>query len=583
MLGDAEARRMLSLLRGRSGADLDAGELHALASDYRYTREALEYSSVGVAVLDAGLRYRYVNAALATINGAPAEAHIGRTIAEVVPDINVSDAEETLRAVLGDGVPRSITVEGTTASDESGALRWWHNAYHRLDDAGRPVGLVAMILEITEDRRIRRALAQARTRLALLDRAATEIGTTLDVQKTCEELTWLLVPGFADLAAVDVLDLGPHPPQDGSLRIRRLALTTVPGLSEAGRLFGAPGAVFGAQPSSAVARCISEQRPIVSNLTPVTELRRLAPQAGRVSHYLELGMHSACHVPLTAGRDVIGVAVLVRSGERAAFGGEDVKLIADLVRRAASSIGAAQQYTEQRDTSVLLQRALLSNTTSPHATVECANRYLPSGTRAEVGGDWYDTIALPGGITLLVVGDAMGHGLDAAATMSEYRAATRALAVQEPSPATILTHVDLMARTLGLERLATCLIAAVDPATGTAALASAGHLPPLAITPRGARVLDLPPGAPLGAGAGEYRDTTVPFPPGSALLMYSDGLVERRGEDIDEAVARLAALSLDPAQPLEHLLDTVLSGLAAERVDDDIVVLAARLREPRST
>ncbi|MEZ0066337.1 PAS domain S-box-containing protein [Streptacidiphilus sp. MAP12-20] len=551
------------------------------ADDLRLLRQILDRAIVGVAVLDTELRYTYVNEALAQLNGVGTALHVGRRIAEVVPGIDVEAAEAELRAVLADGKPRHHTVEGTTSADPSGEPRWWHNAYNRLETpSGEVLGVVAMVLEITEDRRIQQALDRARTRLALLDEAATRIGTTLDVQLTCKELTRLLVPRLTDIAVVDVVDGSERPERPGDgLRLRRLAMSTTPALVKAGREFGAPGSTHSPQPSSAAARCLAEERPVVSNLPADDQLAADAPDAERVSRYRRLGMHSALCVPLKVRDGVIGVVNLVRAGESPPFSQEDVDLVGELARRAANSINNAQRYAHEHETALVLQRALLSERTRPHGDVECAGRYLPAGTTAEVGGDWFDSMALPGGRTLLVVGDVMGHGLEAAATMGEYRSLMRALAFQGWGPEKILSEAQRTVEALGLDRVATCLVAEIDPAAGTVTLAGAGHLPPLLLRRGlGAQFVELPGDPPLGAGIGHYRSTTLALSPGSVLLLYTDGLVERRGEDIEVSLEGLAALDLDPDAPLERLLDTALTGLAAVRAEDDVALLAARLR-----
>ncbi|AUG81602.1 hypothetical protein CFP65_6990 [Kitasatospora sp. MMS16-BH015] len=579
MFTETQANEAMDLL-AKAVADGSLPERGAaLAADYRLARQVLDRASVGIAVFDSALRYRYVNQALSVVNGVAVADHLGRRIVEIVPGINVDEAEGALREVLADGRPRSITVEGTTGSGRPGRLRWWHNAYHRVEGEAGAAAVAAMVVEITEDRRIMRALHRARSRLALLDQAATRIGTTLDVQKTCEEMAHLLVPGLADLVIVDMLDLERLPAPAGPVRLRRLALSAVPALREVGAVFGAQGAVVEAQPFSGVWRCLDEQRPVVSNFPDDGELRGLARGAEHVGRFRELGMHSVCYLPLTAGAEAIGAVLLVRAHGTTSFTDRDVALAGELVARAAGAIGNAQRYTEQRDAAMLLQRALLSTRTVPHPDVECVGRYLPSGSGAEVGGDWFDSIALPDGTTMLVVGDVMGHGLDAAASMAEYRSTVRTLAFQQLPPEEVLGQADRAAQILELERMATCLVAVLDPRDGTAVCGSAGHLPPLVVTGRGENVLlDLPVGAPLGAGAGPYTSRRVELPANSAFLLYTDGLVERRGEDIEDRLNALAALPLDARAPLDRLLDTVLSRLATEDVEDDVALLVARGR-----
>ncbi|MCX4750844.1 SpoIIE family protein phosphatase [Kitasatospora sp. NBC_01287] len=583
-LDDAQARELLAVLGTALG---ERPELETLLSDYHLVRQILDRATVGIAVLDLELRYQYVNATLAAVNGVSAAGHTGRTIAEVVPGIDAGAAEAELRAVLADGKPRVHTVEGTTASGPPTERRWWHNSYHRLEAAdGTALGLVAMVLEITEDRRIRQALDRARVRLALLDEAATRIGTTLDVQQAAKELTRLLVPRLADAAMVDILEPErPAAENGGGPAMRRLALSSTPELVGLAASIGGTGAAVHPQPGSAAARCVLEQRPVVLNFPTDAQLRTTAPNAARISRYRRLGLHSGVYVPLTAGGLVIGTVILIRGGDSPAFSPDEVALMVELAGRAGSGINNAQLYSHEHESALALQRALLAEPMTPHPDVESAGRYLPAGTSAEVGGDWYDTVALPGGRTLLVVGDVMGHGLDAAATMSEYRSLVRALALQRRSPAGILREAERITEALEQERVATCVLALLDPASQLCTFATAGHLPPLQLDRphlRG-RLLRLPVGPPLGAGAGGHSQLTLPFGPGSTLLLYTDGLIERRTRDIEESLTALAALRFDPAAPLEHLIDTALTGLSAGHGEDDVAILATRLSAPSET
>ncbi|WP_329561650.1 SpoIIE family protein phosphatase [Kitasatospora sp. NBC_01266] len=581
-LDDAQARELLAALDAALG---ERPALDALLADYHLVRQILDRATVGIAVFDLELRYRYVNRTLAEINGVPATGHTGRTIAEVVPGIEVDAAESALREVLADGKPRALTIEGTTASGPATEPRWWHNAYHRLDSAaGVPLGAVGMVLEITEDRRIRHALDRARTRLALLDEAATRIGTTLDVAQASKELTRLLVPRLADVALVDIVEPDRHagePATGDGLAMRRLALSTTPALVGTSDLVGGTGALIHPQAGSAVARCVAEAAPIVLNFPSDAQLRTTAPNAARVSRYRQLGLHSGAFVPLTAGGTVIGALTLARGGQSPAFTPDEVALMVELASRAGSGISNAQRYSHEHESALALQRALLAEPMTPHPDVECAGRYLPAGTSAEVGGDWYDTVALPGGRTLLVVGDVMGHGLDAAATMSEYRSLVRALALQRRSPAGILWEAERIVEALEQERVATCVLALLDPATHSCTFATAGHLPPLQLDRphQYGRLLRLPVGPPLGTGAGGHSAITLPFDPGATLLLYTDGLIERRDRDIEQSLAALAALRFDPAAPLEHLIDTALTGLTAGHGEDDVAILATRLAD----
>nr|WP_237557795.1 PP2C family protein-serine/threonine phosphatase [Streptomyces sp. SID5470] len=171
----------------------------------------------------------------------------------------------------------------------------------------------------------------------------------------------------------------------------------------------------------------------------------------------------------------------------------------------------------------------------------------------------------------------MGHGVRAAAAMSEYRSLLRALALQGLAPDRLLTEADRTAHALDLDRVATCVLALLDPAAGHAVLATAGHVPPLLVRPGALPELaDLPVGPPLGTGSGGYESRHCPMPAGTLLLAYTDGLVERRGEDIDTSLAALAGTPIAAGHPLPDILNTVLDRLAPAKSEDDVTLLAAR-------
>jgi serine phosphatase RsbU (regulator of sigma subunit) len=231
-----------------------------------------------------------------------------------------------------------------------------------------------------------------------------------------------------------------------------------------------------------------------------------------------------------------------------------------------------------------LQRALLAEPGRPHANLDVATHYLPAGGGAPgggdlVGGDWVETVRLHFGRTLLVMGDVMGHGLDAAVDMSAYRSLLRYIAATDLPPHRVLRQLDAAAARDGARRPATCLLVRVDPARGSAAVVSAGHLPPVVFGPDGTgRLLRLPVGPPLGTGVGGYEQTTVPLTPGQTLVMFTDGLVERRHEDIDASLARLSGLRLPPGTPVRDTLGLILDRLDAQHAEDDVAALAARIR-----
>lgn len=565
-------------------ADADAlpvGAEGELRREYRLLRDIVEGGSAAVAVLDTRLRYVYVNPHMARINGVPLREHLGRTLTEVMP--GVERPVDVPRAVLRDGRPRDVVVSGSMGTGAHRVRREWQCTYHRrYDERGEVIGLVAVGVEVTEPRRYVNELERAHGRMAMIHAATLRIGTTLDLERTCRELVDFVVRDLADGASVDLVveDGPPGPPPGGVVRLRRAAVSRSPELA---RRLGRPPVLdevneHGA--ASPVRRVLERGRPL---LTPVPGRRPpglRGPYADRLAEYRAAGIHSGLVVPLTTDSRSVGVLAMVRAGSSPAFTVEDGVVAQELAGRASRALERARHYAREHTMALELQRALLSEPTLPHPDLETASRYLPADDSAVVGGDWYDSLALPHGRNLLVIGDVMGHGVEAAVAMSHYRSMLRALAFSSGLPLHEMLHAaDRMIAASGFDRVATCLLALGDPATDTISYANAGHLPPLAITSEGhVELVPLPAGPPLGTGLGAYETVTRPGLPGGTLLLYTDGLVERRDEDIDMSLSRLTDLRLPPGGDLDEILDGILAHAATGSVHDDIALLAARAK-----
>ncbi|MBL1285286.1 SpoIIE family protein phosphatase [Streptomyces sp. For3] len=541
-------------------------------------------SPAGVAVLDTELRYVYVNPALERLNGVTAAAHLGRRVGEVLPDMNVRT--DVMRQVLADGKPREMTTSGQTRVDSVIERRYWRVALHRFEEDGAVRGLIALAQEVTGTESEREELRRARSYLTLLDQATVSIGTTLDVETTCQELADFVVPEMADVAVVELMPDADGParrePPPGVLRLRRAGVASVPELADELSRFGGPGTDVDYQEDAAVTRCLAADGPVIENLVGGEGLNRnrSGPSPERAAAYRALGLHSAVVVPLTTRGRPLGALSLVRAGDSPPFTeGLDVVVARTLAGRAAVDVDHAHRYTHEHRVARELQRSLLSEPRVPNPGIEIASLYLPAGEGALVGGDWFDAIPLRGGRHIKVMGDVMGHGVDAAVAMSNYRSMLRVMADDEHPPHRILERLDRAIGQSGLDRAATCLIAVVDRKEGTCEVASAGHPPPVFIDPGApeARVARVPVGPPLGTGFGGYRTTVLPCAPGTVLFMYTDGLVERRGEDIDVSIERLRQLKLPPGGRLEDLLAEVVDRFA-DAAEDDIAVLVSRSR-----
>ncbi|MEU3889883.1 SpoIIE family protein phosphatase [Streptomyces sp. NPDC029041] len=419
-------------------------------------------------------------------------------------------------------------------------------------------------------------------RLSLVNEAGLRIGTTLDIARTTQELADLALDHFADLVTVDLLDAMVHGhggPAPGPLVLRRVA--------HASSAQGGPeptvglGAVHTCAAGSVTARALATGRPSRHSTTPTD------PADGVGTH----PARSTLVVPLSARGATLGVARFCRHHDPVPFDDEDLFLAQEIAARAAVAIDNARRYTYARATALTLQRSLLPRRTAEQSAVDVACRYLPAGAQAGVGGDWYDVIPLSGARVALVVGDVVGHGIHAAATMGRLRTAVRTLADIDLPPEELLTHLDDVVVRLSAEASAdqtegagdigaTCLYAVYDPVDGRCSLARAGHVLPAVVSGDGTvDFLDLPPGPPLGLGGLPFEAAEVDLPEGSLLALYTDGLLEARDRDIEAGLTLLRLVLAQPSASLEAACDTVLQALLPTgRPHDDVALLLARAR-----
>ncbi len=544
-------------------------------------RQLVEGTLAPIVVLDERLRHLYVNPAWVKVSGLPATEFLGRTLGEVLPDLHRPN--DILFEVLKDGQPREATISGTTGVSSPLGKRLWRAVYHRVDLPGQGACLCGIGVEISNLRRYLDDLETAHLRLALLDASTTRVGTTLDLETTCQELVDLLAPSLTDMAAVGIVEeefTGSPPPPPGFLRLRKVAGAAPPGMEWLLRQLGGTGPYIDVPRGVATRHCLDTGRPWLGNLASDELFQKVTVDPERTKLFRAAGIHSLLIVPLITAARPVGVILLGRAGASQPFNDDDLVTIQALADRAALSIDSARRYSYEHTMALELQRALLSEPRTPHPAVEVAARYLPSGRSVLVGGDWYDSIPLADSRTLLVMGDVMGHGFQAAVAMSQYRSLLRTIAASGTGIDSILTEFDRKVAQLGLDRLATCLLAVMDPRAGTCTAASAGHLPPAVLRPGGSiEVLWLPAGPPIGTGLGGYESLTVRMDRGTTLLLYTDGLVERRGTDIDVSVRALEALSLPADGPLDDMLDTFLARLTNGAYEDDVAILAARQRD----
>jgi serine phosphatase RsbU (regulator of sigma subunit)/anti-sigma regulatory factor (Ser/Thr protein kinase) len=421
---------------------------------------------------------------------------------------------------------------------------------------------------------------------ALMRDTFSSLDDTLDFDHLANVLMAKLVPHYCNAADLVILEslVGPEefPVQepDGNFPLRRLTLRHDK-KDPAWEAAFPVGEILRYPPESPHVRCIESGQPVLENLT-ADDARKLARSWRRPPVGKLLAGTSLMLLPLVARDTVLGFFVCVRLPGFHRFYPYDGQIGMEFAARAALFFDNARRYNREHATALTLQRSLLPTGLSAPSSVEVKHRYLPGSKLVEVGGDWYESIALPGARVALVVGDVAGHGVRAAVTMGRLRTAIQTLAMLELPPAESLQQLDELMHILGEREphFATCAYAVYDAVSGECELAIAGHLPPLLVRPDGTNELvDVPPAPPLGIGEGPVESRRFMVEDGSLFMLYTDGLVESRGRDISDGLARLQETfgPGSPERPLEDLCKSALDGVYEDHQRDDIAVLIARL------
>ncbi|MGW4897494.1 SpoIIE family protein phosphatase [Kitasatospora sp. NPDC004240] len=456
------------------------------------------------------------------------------------------------------------------------------------DSAGGPPGSVTTLRDSTELLALAGKAEVARGRLRLLYDASVAIGTTLDVRRTAEELAGMASRDFCDYATVDLAEevlRGEEPPTlaaGAPVELERVAVT---GPRADSPLYPPGELVRWAGRTPQAAGFATGHSALVPEVA--TDAGWRTQDAERTQAVVEFGLASLIAVPLTARGVLMGVACFWRSRDRGPFEEDDLSLAEELAARAAVSIDNARRFTREHTMAVTLQHSLLPRALPEQSALDIAYRYLPA--QAGVGGDWFDVIPLPGTRVALVVGDVVGHGLHAAATMGRLRTAVQNFSSLDLPPDELLGHLDELVTHIDQETAAvdgtpaitgaTCLYAIYDPTAATCVMARAGHPPPAVVQPDGAAgFLDLPAGPPLGLGGMPFEAAEVRLPPGSSLVLYTDGLVEDRTRDIGIGLDVLSASLAHPGRSPQEVCEAVLGTLLPARQTDDIALLVARTR-----
>ncbi|MEV5735997.1 SpoIIE family protein phosphatase [Streptomyces sp. NPDC052292] len=495
------------------------------------------------------------------------------------------DAEQRHVQELGlDDETAGLLASGRVATDEVHLVKDRLLAINQrpTDLRGGPPGSVTTLRDSTELRALSGRAEVARERLNMLYDAGVGIGTSLDVARTAEELAELAVPRFADFVTVDLFDavLKGEEPKPGTA-LRRAAFS---GVRKDAPLY----------PMGERIRFVStspQARSLTTGQAVVEPVLREAPgwhaqDLERTRQIMAYGIHSLITVPLRAGSLVLGLANFWRSEKPQPFDAEELALAEELVARAAVSIDNARRYTREHSMAVALQRSLLPRSLPDQGALEIAYRYLPA--QSGVGGDWFDVLPLSGARVALVVGDVVGHGLHAAATMGRLRTAVHNFSALDLPPDELLGLLDELVGRIDQDETpadgaavtgATCLYAVYDPVSRRCTIARAGHPPPVLVRPDGeVEFPEVPAGPPLGLGGMPFETVDLELPEGSSLVLYTDGLVEDRDRDIDVGLELLRdALRRTPGASPEETCRTVLDRLPA-RPSDDVALIVARTR-----
>ncbi|MFD7386066.1 SpoIIE family protein phosphatase [Streptomyces anulatus] len=551
----------------------------------------LTRSPVGMAVLDPDLRYLWLNDTLERFGGVPREQRLGRRPSEVLPGALATPIERLMRQVLSTG--EAITdyeYLGWSWADPH-RRRAYASSFFPLADAGdRQVGVGYMVLDVTDRWNARRLLA-------LVNEAGASIGSTLDVQRTAQELADFAVPRFADFVFVDLLENpfggdrpgAPAPAEGVRPAMRRAGMSSVrEGCPEA---VVRVGETVDFIPPPHDARFLLDGDPVLLPALDPDSHGWTVEQPERAARLREFGLHSLISVPMRARDTVLGLTTFMRSQNPVPFDEDDVAPARELVARAAVCVDNARRYTREHTAALVLQRSLLPHTLRGGTALDVASSYLPADAKDGVGGDWFDVIPLSGARVGLVIGDVVGHGIGAAATMGRLRTAVQTLADMDLPPDELLARLDDLVLRLSEEERAggpaerggttvvgaTCLYAVYDPANGSCTMARAGHPPPVVVLPDNTVSFpDLPTGPPLGLGGLPFESLEIELPEGSLLGLYTDGLIEGADKDLGRGMERLGRAVSRNGMPLKDLCPAVVEELLPVPQPDDIALLLAR-------
>ncbi len=539
----------------------------------------LDEMPTGVLHLDAEWRVGYVNPEAERIAGLPGDQLVGRVLWDLFPDLVGGEFETQYRRAVATGERITFDAHYPAPLDAWFEVRAWPT-----DD-----GLSLYFSDVTARYVAQQQLTATARRHELIARVTDTLTGTLDADEAAARLAPLLTTDLADWCVITLVDHSN--PSDWRLGLRdagfahcdpaqldvleRYARTRLPALTDV----------------SFLASVLTSGQPIVIASGATEAISAVLSPGEARDLFTQLAPESAFVVPLGGRGRTVGLLSAFRGAHRPSFSREAQDTLVDVADRAGLALDNARLYAEQRDLAEGLQRSLLTAPPEPdhfHVVV----RYAPAAHTAQVGGDWYDSFLQRDGATVIVIGDVVGHDTAAAAAMGQVRGLLRGIAVHSgEAPAGILEGVDRVLETLQVETTATAVVARLEhglPGHGSGATrltwSNAGHPPPMLVTGDGrvSMLASADPDLLLGLDPDTRRnETELTLHPGSTLLLYTDGLVERRGQPLDEGLSRLHDLLVELVGQdlgLDDLCDEVLARMLTDRPEDDVALVAVRLQ-----
>lgn len=564
--------------RGRAIGGVTGEAVQLLGTAYDSTKartsrdqaaHILETMATGFAVMDREWRVTYLNATGAKVVGSGASDLIGMVLWDVFPGLEDSDFGRRYHRAMDSGEP-----------DQFEAYYAHLDGWFEVHVVPSPEGLHLYFLDITARHLDRKLAAEAASRLELLAMVSVQLATTLEAEAAVAQLARLVVPAIGDWCVVTLVDEADIPRDVGCWHIDP-ALRPVLERYAAVRLAALTDTSF-------VAQALRTGRPVLVPAGATASVSTvLAPGEAR-DLLVSMAPESGAVLPLRAGGRTLGLLTIFRGVDRPALSDGDLTSALEVADRAGLALDNARLYAKQRSLAEGLQRSLLTEPPEPDHC-EITVRYVPAAEIASVGGDWFDSFLQADGATTLVIGDVVGHDTAAAAAMGQLRGLLRGIAWHSGAgPAEVLSGLDAAMEGLLIDTTATAVVARLEQTEdelerGVTRLrwSNAGHPPPMVVMPDGSvsPLTSLEADLLLGIDPGTPRvETQVVLDRGATVLLYTDGLVERRGQGLDEGLALLRSTLAELADlPLDEMCDALLARMLPDQAEDDVALVALRL------